>query len=445
VAWHTAVVLKRFRLLPITLTLAVATCLAGGASSASAMAAGVSMPGVQGLPVSSGATDAAVDNSLDRAKQLGAKLIRVEVLWSDLEPRASGVRDQGVLARTDRIVADAAARGMRVLLLVDGTPCWASTAPADERAGCDGADPNRRAVTSYPPRDPADYVAVSTFLADRYGTKLAAFEIWNEPDQSNELYWAGPDKVKRYVALAQAVYGPMKVANPRLTVLAGSFVGTDGKWLQALYDAGIKGSYDALSVHFYDLPLEALRTTRAVQRKNGDAKPMWLAEFGFSSCYAHGRKDAAKDHVCLTRSGQAHALTDLLGAISGVSWIKAAVVYTLDDESTAYQFGLFDAKGRRKPAGTAVQRAFTGKRMKVTKPTLRLSRSGGRVVVRASGSWVEVYGLRVRVHGVLRYRAYLRTDRFGAMRVVLPKALGTTGVSVSLQGRWTKAQVTRRT
>ena len=35
----------------------------------------------------------------------------------------------------------------------------------------------------------------------------------------------------------------------------------------ALYAAGIKGSYDALSVHFYDLPLYALRVTRDVQRR----------------------------------------------------------------------------------------------------------------------------------------------------------------------------------
>ena len=38
-----------------------------------------------------------------------------------------------------------------------------------------------------------------------------------------------------------------------MPVLAGSFVGGNGKWLQALYAAGIKGHYDALSVHFYDL------------------------------------------------------------------------------------------------------------------------------------------------------------------------------------------------
>ena len=425
-------------------TLCVACAGAFAMAPAASAAPLTPLSGVQTAALNAGAPASTTDDALDRARALGAKVVRLEVLWWQLEPTAAGERDPAVLAAADHLVDGAAARGMRVLLLVDGTPCWASTAPAGERGDCRGADANRRAVTSYPPRDPQDYVSVSTFLAARYGAKLAAFEVWNEPDQANELYWAGPDKIKRYVALTKAAYAPLKQANPQMPVIAGAFVGTNGKWLQALYDAGFKGSYDGLSVHFYDLPLQALQTTRTVQRRNGDRTPMWLAEFGFSSCYVKGRKDAAKDHVCLTGPGQAQALSDTLNAIAGKSWIKSAIIYELDDESAGYDFGVFDRAGKRKPSYAKVRRAFSGKRARVSRPTLRLDMRGGRLVAGGSGSWIEVYELQVKRNGVLRYRAYLRTDRFGKIRVVLPAALAERGLSVSLRGRWTHAGVTRR-
>ena len=356
------------------------------------------------------------------------------------EPR-EGQQDATYLAALDRLVDGASARGIKTLLLVVGTPCWASSAPDKD---CSAADANASAATRYPPAHTGDFVKISTFLAARYGDKLAAFEVWNEPDQSNQLYWAGPDKVKRYVALAKAAYAPLKAANPKMAVLAGAFVGGNGKWLQALYNAGIKGSYDAVSVHFYDLPLEALAETRAVQKRNGDKVPLWLAETGFSSCYVKGRKDAATDHVCLSRAAQAQALTDLFAATRKTSWLKAVIVYTLQDESSAYQFGLYDPQGRQKPAFAAVRDALGAKKRKATKAKLRLTTAKGRVTIHATGSWVEVYSFRVHVNGVLRYRAAARTDRFGKITIALPKALGTH-LRVTVVGRWTHQKVARST
>jgi hypothetical protein len=432
-ACHTPGVTAR-RILPVVLSILI---LAVVASSAGASPVG----GVQSLSVGSVTTPEIATTTLDRAKAAGAKLIRIHIVWSSLEPK-QGQQDENYLAAADRLIDGASDRGIRTLLLVAGTPCWASSAPDKN---CDAPNANESDATRYPPADPADFVNVSTFLAARYGTKLAAFEVWNEPDQSNQLYWAGPDKVKRYVALARAAYGPLKAANPQMTILAGAFVGGDGRWLQALYDAGMKGSYDALSVHFYDLPLQALQTTRTVEKRNHDSAPLWLAETGFSSCYLKGRKDAAKDHVCLTRAGQAQALTDLFAATKATSWLKATIVYTLQDETTAYQFGLYDRAGKAKPAATAVRNAFTNKKLKATKPTVRLTRAKGRVTIHGTGSWVEVYSIRVTTGGHLRYRADVRTDRFGAITLKLPSALGTRHIKVTLLGRWTHKKATKTT
>ena len=68
-------------------------------------------------------------------------------------------------------------------------------------------------------------------------------------------------------------------------MVAGSLVGSNGAFLRALYAAGIKGYYDGLSVHYYHLTLASLRSIHEVQVANGDTKPLWLDEFGWSSCW----------------------------------------------------------------------------------------------------------------------------------------------------------------
>jgi hypothetical protein len=282
------------------------------------------------------------------------------------------------------------------------------------------------------------------FLAARYGERLAAFEIWNEPDQANEKFWAGPDKVARYVALVKATYGPLKRVNPGLQVLAGSFVGTDGRWLRAMYRAGIQGHYDGLAVHFYDLPLRALQTTHAVQVAHGDGKPLWLTEFGWTSCYRRGGPAIGRDHPCVTRALQGTALADVFRAVARTPWIAAAIVYTLHDEDADYRFGLLDRRGRRKPSFAAVRRALHSPLAPMTRPTLALRRAGRRVVVSGRGSLADVYLVEASVNGTLRYRAYVRTSRLGGWELTLPAALGTTGVRVTVTSDWTRASAARQ-
>lgn len=399
----------------------------------SAATAGRPIYGVQGSTVSPGFPQAQADLEAARAAAMNAKIMRVEALWSLLEPDRKGDYDARMLAALDRVIDAAARRNLKVLLMVDSTPCWASAAPDSVRRNCRGSARTDSEVTRYPPENPQDYIDISTFLVRRYGDRLAAFEIWNEPDQVNERYWAGPNKVRRYVALTKAVYGPLKQANPNLTVLAGAFVGADGRWLEALYKQGIQGYYDALSVHFYDLTLYALKKTRAVQLRYGDTKPMWLAEFGFPSCHGHGAPP--EQHVCLSRAGQRRALVDTLRRIRTVDWVKAAVIYQLQDGSGTWQFGLYDKDGRPKPALAAVRNVFAGRKVATTPLKVKLRRARGRLVINGNGSWVDVYKVTA-TRGKLRWRAYVRVDRAGRFKLVAPRALGTRKVSVVVTGQW---------
>src|SRR4029077_9963109 len=124
-----------------------------------------------------------------------------------------------------------------------------------------------------------------------------------EPDQANEAYFAGPHKAARYAAVLRAAYPAIKQVSPGLTVVAGSLVGSNGVFLRALYAAGIKGFYDGLSVHFYNLTLASLRSIHEVQLANGDATPLWLDEFGWSSCWPQRRSE--QEQACVTAATQA--------------------------------------------------------------------------------------------------------------------------------------------
>ena len=349
-----------------------------------------------------------------------------------------------MLKSIDDQIAAAARENLKVVLLIVGTPCWASAAPDALRAGCTGPDANRGEVTRYRPSDPTSVVPIATFLDARYADHLAAFQIWNEPDQSNEKYWAGPDKVTNYVAMAKALYGPLKQAAPNVPVLAGSFVGVDGRWLKALYKAGLKGSYDGLAVQFYSRTLTALRLTREVQRANGDSKPLWLTEFGLSDCYRKGGPRLQGDQPCYSKGAAAQGLSDILTALRKRSWVKAAIQFSLfDDPPGGYTFGLATRTGKRKGTYNAVRNVLTNKVRSPRAPKVRIRRSRGRVVVSGSASVAESLTLRVDVDGYPRFRATRSVDRLGRFQLTLPAVLGTHNITVRAFSGWTGRRTAR--
>src|SRR5437660_9546359 len=73
-------------------------------------------------------SDADADRELDLARQANASLVRVDVAWASLEVKGKGQISDWYLRRIDRFVAGASARGMKVLMTLWASPCWASSA-----------------------------------------------------------------------------------------------------------------------------------------------------------------------------------------------------------------------------------------------------------------------------------------------------------------------------
>jgi hypothetical protein len=382
--------------------------------------AGVSIDGL-----GYGSQPAQADREIAQARQLGAKLVRIAVPWSVMQPRAAGQSEARALAYTDRLTADAAAAGIKVIMLVDSTPCWASSAPASLLRRC---VPGQGSVANaWPPAQAGAYAAFVAYLAQRYGTELAAIEIWNEPDQANELYFAGPDKAARYAALLRAAYTAIKSANPAVLVLGASIVGDNGKFLRLLYADGIKGYYDGLAVHFYTLTVAAVRYIHEVQLANGDTKPIWLDEFGFSSCWPKHR--IQEEQGCVTERLQGVDLVDIFHSLARFPYVAGIVAYKLQS-SQDEDFGVLTPTGAHKPSYTSLARVLASPFGEPTPVTLKLRRRGARVVASGSGPPGDYMELEAYQGTVLRYRALFVLNRFNEFSIALPKVLGTSGLRV---------------
>jgi len=405
------------------------TGVAGRARRASASSS--MLVGVNVVNAGYSTVPAEADHAIAVARSLHASVVRTDIPWAVFEPLAAEHVAAGPLAFEDRLLSDAAAAGIRVIMDVDDTPCWASSAPSALLASC---SPYRESgANAWPPGNPADYATFVAYLASRYGASLAALEVWNEPDQSNEDYFAGPSKAERYAALLRAAYPAIKAADPSVPVLAGSLVGSNGAFLRLLYAAGIKGYYDGLAIHFYTLTLAAVRSIREVQIANGDTKPLWLDEFGWSSCWP--RQRIQQEQGCVTPQIQARNLTNTIRALARSSYVAAAVAYKLQDSSSE-DFGLISAGGARKPAFAAFAGALASPLGSISAVTLSLRRRAGHVIASGSGPVGDYMRLEVLRGKLLRYWVLFTLNRFNDYSIALPAVLGTHGLRVRVFQYW---------
>ena len=139
---------------------------------------------------------------MDKAKAAGAGIIRVDVGWSCIEQEAKGQWNQWYLKRLDTVVDKAEARGLKLLLTFWETPCWASSAPATAQAGL-----RRQLVGAQGPalraRRPGRLRRRAlSYVVARYGGRVAAWEIWNEPN--HPVYFKADDAAGSYAALVKA-------------------------------------------------------------------------------------------------------------------------------------------------------------------------------------------------------------------------------------------------
>lgn len=254
-------------------------------------------------------TDGSHDAEWDQLAAGGAESARIAVRWAALQPDGAAPPD---LATTDATVLAAAARGVGVLPVVQDTPAWAATDPADG--------------TASPPRDPAQFANFLRTLAARYGPggslwaehpalrarPVRHWQVWNEPNLTR--YWAEQPFAKRFVALLRASRRALREVDPGARVVLAGLPNASWRALRQIYAAGGRGSFDVVALHPYTgKPRNVIRLVemaRRVMRGHRDGRmPLWITELSWPA--AKGRVQGTPGFET-TERGQADRLREAL-------------------------------------------------------------------------------------------------------------------------------------
>jgi len=297
-------------------------------------------------------------DQIDRAARAGSDWIRIFVDWHTAEPNP-GQLDEFYLREFDGRVDRARAAGMKVLMVVTNSPSWASGSTA----------PNT------PPSDPATFADFVGRYAERYRGRVAAWEVWNEPDEIRS--WStGPDPA-RYTDLLRATYPAVKAADPAAAVVVGGLTGNHYRFLEEIYAANGKGTFDAVGLHtdtacLTSPPEEQYREPdgrigrfsftgyREVRRSMlaaGDDKPIWMTEIGWSTltstCSVGSRAGTKPSGV--SEADQASFLTRAYRCLQNDPYVAVALWFSVQDVDTSptrydHHLGLIRDGGTPKPA-----------------------------------------------------------------------------------------------
>lgn len=216
------------------------------------------------------------------------RLWDMKVAWRDVNP-APGVFNWSIL---DRRVAQVESWGAKPIMVLGLTPQWAAT---DPNAG----DPRWGAGTASPPADMNSWRAYVRALVQRYGSRIGAYETWNEANL--QTFWTGtPAQMADMVDIAQEEIGNTAVTlAPSVTTRLVSGARFTADLVSELKPTTLN-ALDGWSIHTYPAADAGPTTAQACAQRVDDiinwqralidagkkvradiAKPMWDTEVNF--------------------------------------------------------------------------------------------------------------------------------------------------------------------
>lgn len=305
---------------------------------------GVADSDLYGLPLDG------VNKALGLMKAVGVDTVRILIPWVAVQRGKEGYD----WSMVDRMVDAAVANRLSILATLNSPPAWAVA-------------PGQQPVAGRPAA-PATFGQFAGAVATHFRGKIAAYEIWNEPNAA-AFFAPAPDPAG-FVDLLKAAYPAVKAADPAAIVVTGglapiidfSTVTMDSvKFVRAMYAAGAKRYFDALGYHPYqytmkfseggyhpDSPINQLAAIRQVMLANGDgAKKVWATEYGEPSSV-------------VGEAEQATYLSDMLRKWQTLPYAGPVYVYTMRDRNSQSKdpddtLGLYRSDGTAKPASTVLE------------------------------------------------------------------------------------------
>jgi polysaccharide biosynthesis protein PslG len=269
------------------------------------------------------------DSKVAHLRDLGFTAFRDDALWARAEKKPNHYE---VPAAWEQFVAEAVAKGIRPLLILDyGNPLY------DQ-----GKRPKSRAAI-------AAFANYARFLARHFKESQPIYEIWNE------WHMESGEDVREYVALLAATYHEIKKADPRATVVGGSFGVRGVSALATFVRLGAMRHLDGLSVHPY-VQCELARgpegymslvTTMAQLAQTDARRPLYITEMGWPT--HRGRCGITEDQAA-SHLAASYLIARCLRGVAGFWW------YDLRDDGSnpaemEQNFGLLSVDFRPKKAG----------------------------------------------------------------------------------------------
>lgn len=183
---------------------------------------------------------------LDQVRLMVFSHVKQIFAWEDIEARPGAIN----LRRADEILGEIERRNLKLVARLSDVPEWAHRSVAGHK-DVDFIDA---------PPDPAyldDWGNYCGAVAGRYAGRIAAYQIWNEPNLSRE--WGNrPPNAAEYVELLRVCSEAIRAADPEAIIISAGLSPTgnccdiarpDDMYLQEMYDAGFQQYVDVVGMH----------------------------------------------------------------------------------------------------------------------------------------------------------------------------------------------------
>ena len=238
-----------------------------------------------------------IKRTLEMVRQMGAPWIVEYFPWAYREPRPD-VFDWG---HSDLVISHAQRQGVTVIARLGFVPEWAR--PADSASSF-------LPVEFYP-----DFAAYVQAFVDRYGDRVHAVIIWNEPNLALEWGFQPIDPAGYTELLTVAYRSVQQSTHPQTLVLGGALAPTlappgseqalnDLIYLQEMLDAGAGQVMDGLAVHAYgwSFPADDPPDPEVINFRRTELVRSQLVENGLAHLPIYITEGGWNDHPRWTRA-----------------------------------------------------------------------------------------------------------------------------------------------
>ncbi|MBE7549783.1 MAG: beta-galactosidase [Anaerolineales bacterium] len=237
-----------------------------------------------------------IKRTLEMVREMGAPWIVEYFPWAYHEP-FPGFFDW---SHSDVVIDHANRQGLTVIARLGMTPEWAR--------------PPESASSFLAPARYNDFGDFVQAFVERYGDRVTAIIIWNEPNLA--LEWGfQPLDPEGYTQLLAAAYRRAKAANPNVQVLGGALAPTlapassdqamnDLVYLGRMFDAGAGEVMDGLAVHAYGwvFPADDPPDPNVINFRRTELVHQLLLERGYADLPIYITEGGWNDHPRWTRA-----------------------------------------------------------------------------------------------------------------------------------------------